>query len=144
MTSAIVPDQAWVALLRRPALRLGDERIHVVDLVLLGLLDGRWSAFESDVRRRRTLEAVGRDRVTPEQVRARATAFRYSHGLVSAADFTAWLSERALTLDDLSGVLAREILDDAADAAPGPPVSAQSVADVLRVEALSRGFLDTL
>ena len=146
MTAATAPDRAWVALLRRPALRLAAERLDVVDLVLLGLLDGRWAAFEADLRRRLRLEAVARDRVTVAQVRARATAFRYARGLVSAADFTAWLSERSLTLDDLSGTLARELLDDLelADVTAGPPAGARSVADVLRVEALSRGILDAL
>ncbi len=144
MPSVQAPDAAWVALLQRPAARVQREQVDVCDLVLLGVLTGAWARFCDGVRRGLALAAEDGDAVAAPDVRAAATSFRYARGLVSAAEFTAWLREREMTLPELSAALVRELLLQRAEEDDGERADDDALAAVLRVEALCRGVLDTL
>ena len=74
-------------LVEAPAVSLEDHTLDVADLLLLGLLMGSWGEFERGFGRRIELEAEHGDSVDGAEIRAEATAFRYAHGLISAADF---------------------------------------------------------
>jgi hypothetical protein len=119
--------------LTKDAVSLGDVRLDVADLILLGLLRGTWQRFEADVRLGLHLERAHPRAVTDDAVRAAATAFRYAHGLISAADFKAWLQARELTVAQVSGVLRRSLLrehfaepEDAGDEALGSVLIAEA------------------
>ena len=76
---------------RCPAVTVDGQSLDVADLILLGVLTGEWPAFEDRVALGLRLEQTHPDGVDDDQVRAEATAFRYAHGLISAADFRRWL-----------------------------------------------------
>jgi hypothetical protein len=131
-------------MLSEAAVRFEDETLDVADLVLIGLLTGQWQSFEADLMRRMDLVHEGALEVTAEQLRAQATKFRYARGLVSAAEFTAWLQRRSLTLSELSGVLSRSLLAELSRE-PAPEHTQQAdLHEVLRAEALCGGILDEL
>jgi len=132
-----------MALLERPAARVEQAQVDVCDLVLLGILTGSWLRFSDDVRRGLALEHGAAEPIDAAAVRAAATAFRYARGLVSAAEFTAWLRERDLTLSELSGALVRQLHEQRAED-DGERGGADALAPVLRVEALCRGTLNDL
>jgi hypothetical protein len=125
-------------------LSVDNERLDVADLILLGLLRGRWQEFEHDVRVGVALERHRGDAVDDDDVREAATAFRYRHRLVSAADFKAWLEERSLSVGELSGVLRRALLRERLGRDDAPPVRGEEVASVLWCEAVCNGLLSEL
>lgn len=144
MTAAVASDPAWTELLARPAARVEEEQVDVCDLVLLGILTGAWPSFTERVRVGLALAEDAPDAIEAAEVRAAATAFRYAHGLVSAAEFTAWLRERELTLDQLSAALVRRLLSERAVDDPGRRAGDDALAGAVRVEALVGGVLDGL
>jgi hypothetical protein len=128
----------------RDVVRLEDEHLDTGDLIMLGLATGVWQRFEQEVVRGLALELAG-SAVDREQVTARATAFRRRRRLLSAAEFTAWLRARGLTLDELSGVLGHALLRDShPHRDDGPPVSSERLGAVLYAEAVCGGVLDEL
>lgn len=144
MSSVLAPDSAWLALLERPAARVENERVDVCDLLLLGILTGAWERFTDGVRRGLALARDAPDAVTAADVRAAATAFRYARRLVSAAEFTTWLRERELTLDQLSAALARQVAEERERDDDGERADDAALAAVLRIEAYCRGALEAL
>ena len=132
-------------IIGREVVRLEGERLDVGELMMLGMSTGAWQRFERDVARGVALE-LGATSLDRKQVSARATAFRRARRLLSAAEFTAWLAARTLTLDDLSGVLGRALLRDlsAPDGVTEPEVTAEQLDDVMYAEAVCGGLLDDL
>lgn len=137
----------WAPITRRVAVTVDGDSLDVADLVLIGALTGEWSAFEKDVALGLELEREHPDRLTPDDVRREATAFRYAHGLISAADFRAWLEARQMTVVELSAVLGRRLLRRAEwsqTSSHGPPASDEEVMQVLAPEAFCDGVLGRL
>jgi hypothetical protein len=126
------------------ALSVGDERLDLADLILLGLLRGTWQDFERDVRLGVGLERDSADAVGGEEVRAAASAFRYRHRLLSGTDFKAWLDERSLSVGEFSGVLRRSLLRERLGGGDAPPARSEDVASVLWSEAVCNGVLREL
>jgi hypothetical protein len=135
---------ALTEMLGQAALSFRDQTLDVADLVLLGLHGGEWGSFELGVLGLLELEAEHRSLVTAAELRGEATVFRYAHGLVSAADFSGWLRERALTLTDLSGYLRRTLLRARFTETPTPTIGQNELTPVLRAEALCGGVLQRL
>ena len=125
-------------LLGTPAMVFGDRALDVADLVLIGTLSGTWPAFLDDAAAGVALEATC-EPPTAAETRAAATAFRYERGLLSAAEFVAWLRAAGLEPSDLAGVLrraalrARHATDERGDVAP-----------VLRAELICSGTMGRL
>jgi hypothetical protein len=140
----MVSDTRLGAMLAWPAVSVEDRRLDVADLLLLGVIIGTWSMFEREVLVGLDLEAAHRGLVGADEVRQRATRFRYAHGLVSAAEFTTWLRERSLSIAQLSGVLARALLRERLGVHGTAQAGQRELEPVLRAEALCHGVLDTL
>lgn len=134
----------WAPVMQRVAVTVNGESLDVADLVLLGVLTGEWPAFEDRVALGLELERVHPDEVPAEAVRREATAFRYAHGLISAADFRNWLEARQMTVGQLSGVLRRRLLCQQYSRSERAPASDEEVIGVLAVEALCDGVLARL
>lgn len=131
----------WAPITRKPAVTVDGASLDVADLVLLAVLTGDWAAFEREVALGPQLERDHPDAVADDDVRREATAFRYAHGLISAADFRRWLEARELTVGDLSGVLRRRLLRETGVRAEGPSASDEEVIGVLPAEAFCDGVL---
>ncbi|MEA2170071.1 MAG: hypothetical protein QOF76_3371, partial [Solirubrobacteraceae bacterium] len=126
-------------LLTHPALRFGDERHDVADLVLVGLFTGEWQRHEQLVRRGLALEHRRPERPRAEEREQALAAFRYERRLIAAAELEAWLAERALGLADVDGVLCRAWLREQFPEGDGEP--AACLAAVMRAETLCAGTL---
>jgi hypothetical protein len=92
------------------ALTVDGDTLDVADVILLGVLNGDWPAFERQVEFGLALEHAQPEAATTDEVRREATAFRYAHRLISAADFRRWLEDRGMSVQDLSGALRRRLL----------------------------------
>lgn len=125
--------------LTTPALRFGERRFDVGDLILAALAGGTWAPFVEETRHGLALERTGQ--VDSKTLHQAATAFRYRHRLISAADFRAWLTAREFQVSDVAGVLRRELLRADPHASDPGPVEDEEVATVLRPEAICRGVL---
>lgn len=123
---------------------LDEEFLDVADLILLGILRGTWQDFEHDVRVGVALERERAEAVDDDDVRKAATAFRYRHRLVSAADFRAWLDERSLRVTQFSGVMRRSLLRERLGGADASPVRSEEVASALWPEVVCHGVLREL
>ena len=128
-------------LLAQPALRFGEEHHDVADLILVGLMTGRWQALERAVERGLALEAESIDRASLGEIDAELANFRYERRLIAAADLERWLAERDMSLSDLEGVLRRRLLCQQLDSATARPVAKALVQGVIRVEAICGGTL---
>jgi hypothetical protein len=128
-------------LLTHPALRFGDERHDVADLVLVGLFTGEWQRHEQLVRRGLALEHRRPERPRAEEREQALAAFRYERRLIAAAELEAWLAERALGLADVDGVLCRAWLREQFPEGDGEPAAAACLAAVMRAETLCAGTL---
>lgn len=120
------------------------ESLDVADLIGLGVITGEWPVFERAVALGLALERDHPDAVSGDEVRREATAFRYAHGLISAADFRTWLEARELTVAELSGALRRRLLRRRGLEPAGAPVSEEEVVRVLPAEAFCDGVLARL
>lgn len=121
-------------ILLTPALSLDERRFDVVDLVLAGLLTGRWAALERTSAAGVAAEAEHAPPAT--ELRALAEAYRYERGLLSGEDLGQWLRDRALTAADWQGHLRRTLAYRTAPVArPGDATA------VLRVDAICSGTL---
>ncbi len=129
------------SLLAVAALRFGDERHDVADLVLAGLITGEWQALQDLVARGLGLEAARAGRVDGGDLERALAAFRYERRLIAAADLLGWLSERSLRLADLEGVLRRRLLRTRFEGVLCPAATDASVAMVMRAEAMCAGTL---
>jgi hypothetical protein len=134
----------WAPITSRVAITVDGEALDVADLVLLGVLTGEWPAFEDRVALGLELERAHPDDVPAEAVHREATAFRYAHGLISAAEFRGWLEARQMTVGELSGVLRRKLLRARHIRSEGPPASEHEVIEVLAAEAWCDGVLARL
>jgi len=134
----------WAPITRRTAVTVDGESLDVADLVALGTLTGEWPAFERAVGLGLALERDHPDAVSADEVRREATAFRYGHGLISAADFRAWLGERELTVTELSGALRRRLLRRLGLEPTGPSVGDEEIVRVLPAEVFCDGVLARL
>jgi hypothetical protein len=130
-------------ILKSDAISFEDERLDIADLVLLGLITGAWAQFERDVSRGLALERDSLGTFSAEELRARATEFRYARRLLSASEFTAWLAARCLTVADLSGVLGRMLRRERMGDGDFE-VEASELRAVLRAEALCCGIFEAL
>src|SRR5947209_1900193 len=132
-------------MLMSDAVRFEEERLDMADLLLLGLITGVWAEFERDVRRGLALERDGLGDYSTEELKARATAFRYARRLLSASEFTSWLAARSVTVADLSGVLGRMLRRERmGDGQCKLEVETAALAPVLRAEALCCGIFERL
>jgi len=131
------------AILTADAVSFGGERLDVADLILLGLITLAWPRFEREVSRGLALERDGVETVSPAELKARATQFRYERRLLSASEFTSWLAARSLTVGDLAGVLGRALLRERVPEGGGA-AGPDELAGALRAEALCGGILRTL
>ena len=122
---------------------MGEISLELVDLVLLGLQLGSWARFEADVERGVALEALGLPEVPRDEVRAWATRFRYGHRLVAAAEFSAWLEARSVTVTELAAAISRALLRER-EVARTLEQSAPDSAGLLWVEAVLHGILRDL
>jgi hypothetical protein len=134
----------WGPITNKAAVTVDGESLDAVDLVLLGVLTGEWPAFERQVALGLELEAAHPATIGDDEVRREATAFRYAHGLISAADFRGWLRARELTVVDVSAVLRRRLLRRDHPGSSGAPATEESVLRVLPAEALCDGVLARL
>jgi hypothetical protein len=126
--------------LREPALSFGEHVLDVGDLVLVGQLSGTWPAFAAATSAGLALEAAGAEPPPAAEVKAAATRFRYERGLLSAADFVAWLRQARLANGDLAGVLRRRLLRERHPA----PDAAVDIAPVRRAELVCTGTMGAL
>jgi hypothetical protein len=136
--------RGWAPITRRTAVTVDRESLDVADLVLLGVLTGEWPAFEDRVALGLELERAYPDAVSAEEVHLEATAFRYAHRLISAADFRRWLEARQITVGDVSGVLRRRLLRRDHPRSSGPPAGDREMIRVLSAEAFCDGVLARL
>jgi hypothetical protein len=130
-------------ILKNEAVSFEDEQIDIADLVLLGLITGVWSQFEREVSCGLALERDSLGGFSAEELKARATEFRYARRLLSASEFTSWLILRSLSVAELSGVLGRTLRRERMGGYEGG-VAAADLAGVLRAEALCGGVFDGL
>jgi hypothetical protein len=132
------------------AVVVADDRADLADLILLGLLDGSWAEFEREFLMGAALERDHPELVCRADVRGAATSFRLERGLISAKDFTAWMDERRLVVDDVYRYLRRGLLRERGPATevPASGPAAERLPDEwsaqLRVEAICSGFLRRL
>jgi hypothetical protein len=133
-------------ILKSDAVSFEEERLDVADLVLLGLMGNAWARFERDVSRGLALQRSGHVAISPQELKASATEFRYQRRLLSASEFRSWLAARSLTVAELSGVLARTLLRGRThdEDVVKVEVSAGELAAALRAEALCSGIFKTL
>jgi hypothetical protein len=134
----------WAQITSRAAVTVDGDSLDVGDLVLLGVLTGEWPVFEEAVALGLALDRAHPDAVAPDDVRREATAFRYAHHLISAADFRAWLAVRELTVGEVSDVLRRRLLRRRQLVADGSSASEEDVIRVLPAEAFCEGVLARL
>jgi hypothetical protein len=131
----------WAQITGRLAVTVDGESLDIAELIELGGITGEWPAFEQRVALGLALERDHPDAVSEDDVRREATAFRYAHGLISAADFRSWLEARELTVRELSGALRRRLLRQQGLEPAGGPVSDEAVVTALPVEAFCDGVL---
>jgi len=144
-TAAPCPRMATLTLdqvLSREALRFGEERHDLADIVLVTMLSGTWQRLVARVARSLAVRAVRGERLTGEELRRLLTEFRYRHHLIAAADLESWMSRRSLRLADLEGVLERNWLADRYPDAPISPVASEQVVAVIWAEARLAGIME--
>lgn len=124
------------AQLGLPALSFGDEDLDLADLVLCGWLTGAWPRLLAEMATGHARAGDAGAGPLPDELKKAATAWRYAHRLISAADFVAWLEQRALTPSDLAGTLGRRIRAVAAEGSPPPAPDAGALGGALRADAL--------
>jgi hypothetical protein len=124
-------------LLAEPALTFAGEHHDIADLVLVGLLTGRWQELERLVAAGVALDAEHPAQVASDDLKGALTRFRYERQLIAAAELEAWLAERSLRLDELQGVLRRELLRERFAAT----TTTANCDAVMRAEAICTGAL---
>ena len=141
-TQPAVQDRAVDSLLAGAAVAFGEEHHDVADLVLVGLFTGDWQALGDAVTRGLDLEAERATDLSSEELDRTLKAFRYERGLIAGAELRAWLSERALSLRDLEGVLRRRELSTRFEGVSCASSSGVAeVVAVIRAEAICTGTL---
>lgn len=128
-------------LLAQPALRFSGEHHDVADVVLAGLLAGKWQALEARTARGLGLAKDRGGEVSLDEVEAALATFRYARRLLAAADLRDWLSGRSLGVRELRDVLQRSLLRERFMDASCSTVSAEEVAAVIWAEATCTGEL---
>lgn len=131
-------------LFDRVAVSVGEDSLQTIDLILLGVLDGRWIEFERELRGGLALADALGETVTREVIRAEATLFRYERNLISAAEFRQWLELRGLSTGDVSEYLRRLVLRRDGQDFSVAATDEDGVAAVIRAETLCDGILAQL
>lgn len=126
------------------AVTVDGDTLDVADVILLGVLNGDWPAFERQVELGLALEHAQPEAATKDEVRHEATAFRYAHRLISAADFRRWLEDRGMSVKDLSGALHRRLLRGRIGATGSVASSNADPSPVLPAEVYCDGILARL
>lgn len=134
----------FTEITRCSAVTVDGDTLDVADVILLGVLNRDWPAFERQVELGLALEHAQPEAVTKDEVRREATAFRYAHSLISAADFLRWLDDRGMSVGELSQVLRRRLLRQLYEAPAGAAVAAEEIGSVLAGEAYCDGILGRL
>jgi hypothetical protein len=96
-----------------PVFSVAGSEYTWVDVFLAAMLRDDWRAFERTVRDGLRLESeAGEIQSWPdeEQISEAATAFRYEHNLLTAAELTRWLGDSGVTLDDWTAFFSRQLL----------------------------------
>jgi hypothetical protein len=138
----VVQDRTVESLLAGAALAFGEEHHDVADLVLVGLCTGDWQALGDAVTRGLALEAERATDLSADELDRKLKAFRYERGLIAGAELRTWLSERALSLHDLQGVLRRRLLSKRFEGVSCASSSGVAeVVAVIRAEAICTGTL---
>lgn len=134
----------------RHVFSVGGEDFTWFDVAMSAMVRGQWSAFER--RLAEGLACAARaacDCAEPaaDAIDEAATAFRYERDLISAADVTQWLDRAALTAEEWTDYIRRDLLrrtwegdlDDILDRfAP----SARELTEAADVEAICSGTFD--
>ena len=128
-------------MIARPALRFGTEWHDVADLVLVGLLTGRWHSLERDVEHGLGLEVERPDDIDPLELHARLNGFRRERRLIAAAEFEDWMKQNDLTLAEVEGVLRRACLRQHHPALATRLVEPALLRSVMWAEAICAGTL---
>jgi hypothetical protein len=120
------------------------------DIVLAAMVRGEWPSFERRLAEGLAcaVRADAEDASPPDEtIEEAATAYRYQRDLIAAADVTAWLDRVALSADDWTDYLRRDVLhrqwseelDDVLDRfAP----SARDLVEAAGVEGICSGAFD--
>jgi hypothetical protein len=86
------------------------------DLVTAGALSGRWRMLETDLARGLTSVEIWRPQ--RELVKSVLRDFRYARRLISAEEFSDWLRQRKLTLEELTEAIERRLARERGAEAP--------------------------
>ena len=126
-------------LITRPALRFGPAWHDVTDLVLVGLLTGRWHSLEQQVELGLGLEVEHAG--DPQDTNARLNSFRRERRLIAAAEFEQWLEYHELKLAEVQAVLRRTYLRQQHPALAARLVAPALLGSVMWAEAICAGTL---
>jgi hypothetical protein len=141
-----VADTFW----DRRVFSIGGLEFAWIDVMFAAMAHGEWSAFERRLAEGLACAArANAEDVSPsdEAIDEAATAYRYDRDLISAADVTSWLERVALSADEWTEYLRRDLLrrqwsnelDDLLDRfAP----SARDLVDAAVVDGICSGAFD--
>jgi len=99
----------------RHAFSVGGAGFSWRDVILAAMARGEWSAFERRLAHGLACEARAASADAPadcDAVDEAATAFRYDHDLISAADVTAWLDRVGVCAEEWTAYFTRAVLRD--------------------------------
>jgi hypothetical protein len=135
----------------RLAFTVGGVDFLWIDVVLAAMVRGEWSVFE-----RRLAEGVAcasyadcseTDSPSEDALEEATTAFRYDRELIEAADVEAWLERVALSAEEWTEYIRRDVLrrqwsDELDDLLDQSAPSARELLDVVASEGICSGAFD--
>ena len=131
-------------MIHTPALDFDELRLDWGDVVLAALGWGEWQELEVSLADglARAAAAGGRGELPGARAMHPAVvAFRRARGLLAGDEYLRWLTDRALTPDDVLAHLARAALVVEAGADPGARADPRELAATIRAEATLGGDL---
>ena len=113
MERRIITTPVTASFWDQQALSIGGVDFSWLDVVLAAMVRGEWPAFE-----RRLAEGLAcaaradaeRAPASDDAIDEAATAYRYEHELIAAADVSAWLDRVALSAEEWTDYLRRDVL----------------------------------
>jgi hypothetical protein len=138
------------SLTSHPLLTFDEQRFTIGDAMLGALARGEWQRFERDLASALATErevVTGRPRYE-EALHELGVAWRSARGLVAGEDFSAWLAQRGLSVEDWQAHLRRRLaMAQAAEGRSdegGAQMPPRALAAVVRAEVLCSGMLAAL